>query len=142
MVLFPAVHNKLLKLKKGQSLIELIAATGIVLLIVTGILVSTNRSVKNTDFSKTQAQATKYAQEGIEIARNERDQNPASFWNRTGTEIEQIENNNIPFTRETMYTPIGTDRSKMSVKVNIKWQDTSGNHQISQESILTNTKQW
>lgn len=128
------------KKNQGQSLVEVIAATGIVLLIITGIITATNRSVKNSDFSKSQALATKYAQEGIENARSLRDQDPTAFWSKTGTENETINNGNFSFTRKITYSKITDD--KMRVTAVVQWQDASGNHQTNQELILTNAKQW
>lgn len=126
---------------QGQSLVELIAATAVLLLIITGVIIATNRSVKNSDFSKMQALATKYAQEGMENVRNLRETNPVTFWTKTGIETETIQSGTVSFTRETTYVP-NAQKTSMQITVVVKWQDASGRHQADQRSVLTNSKQW
>lgn len=53
-------------MQKGQTLLELIIALGLLIIIATAITVSTSSGLKNSLFSSNQAQATKYAQEGLE----------------------------------------------------------------------------
>jgi type II secretory pathway pseudopilin PulG len=54
---------------KGQSLLELVVGLGLVVLIVSALAFSTISGLRNSQFSKNQAQATKYAQEYIERVR-------------------------------------------------------------------------
>lgn len=58
---------------KGQSLLELVIAIGLVMVIVTGIALTTINGLKNSQFSKNQTQATKLAQEALEQVRTIRD---------------------------------------------------------------------
>lgn len=62
-------------IEKGQSLIEVIVAVAVGTLVVAALTFATIFSLRNANFSKTSAQATKLAQEGIERVRAGRDRN-------------------------------------------------------------------
>jgi Tfp pilus assembly protein PilV len=64
---------------KGQSLIEVLVALGIVAIVVTSIASIITNSLGNTEYSKDLNTATKFAQEGLEIARSDRNSNYATF---------------------------------------------------------------
>jgi type II secretory pathway pseudopilin PulG len=70
---------------KGQSLIEVLVALGIISLIVTTIASIVTSSLGNTQFSKDQNTATKYAQEGLEITRSARNSDYNAFSVLNGT---------------------------------------------------------
>ncbi len=59
----------------GQSLVEVVIALGIAVIIVIAFTNATIASVRNSQFSKNQNLATKYAQETLELVRAIRDQN-------------------------------------------------------------------
>lgn len=63
----------------GQILIEAILALGITMFIITGIVVALISSLNNSTFTKNQNLASAYAQEGIDIARNQKDSDYATF---------------------------------------------------------------
>ena len=63
----------------GQSLVESVVTLGVVLLLVTGIVVGTTSSLRYAENSKARSTATQYAQEGLELARNERDAGWSAF---------------------------------------------------------------
>ncbi len=60
---------------KGQSLIELIVVIAMTVLVVGALTIATIASMRNADLAKSQVQATKLAQEGIEKVKTIRDQN-------------------------------------------------------------------
>lgn len=64
---------------KGQSLIEVLIALGIISMVITGVATIVTQSLTNAQFSKEQDTATKYAQEGLETVRSIRDQNYNAF---------------------------------------------------------------
>lgn len=66
-------HNS--SLESGQTLIEVLLALSIGVLIIGALSVATFVSIKNSQFSQSQAQATRLAQEGIEIVTALRDRN-------------------------------------------------------------------
>ncbi len=59
----------------GDSLIEVIIAATVGILVVTALTFATIFSLRNANFAKSSAQATKLAQDGIEIVRGGRDRN-------------------------------------------------------------------
>lgn len=60
---------------KGQSLIELVIVISIGAVVVGALVFATISSLRNAQFAKNQAQATKLAQEGLEKVRSLRDRN-------------------------------------------------------------------
>lgn len=63
--------------QKGQSLVEVIIAATVGVLVVSALTFATIFSLRNAQFAKNSAQATKLAQEGIERVRTGRDRNVA-----------------------------------------------------------------
>lgn len=59
--------------RKGQSLVELIVVVAVIVIVVGALVFATIASIRNASFAKNQAQATKYAQEGLERVRSGRD---------------------------------------------------------------------
>lgn len=60
---------------QGQSLMEVVVAVAAAILVVSALVFATIFSLRNANFAKNQAQATKLAQEGIERVRAGRDRN-------------------------------------------------------------------
>lgn len=71
--------------QKGQSIIEALIALGVAVLIVSSITVAVITSVNNSDYSKNQNLATQYAQQGMEILRQQAQSNWSNFSNYQGT---------------------------------------------------------
>lgn len=67
------------KSDSGQSLMELVVVVAIVAIVLGALVFATIASIRNASFAKNQAQATKYAQEGLERVKTGRD--------RVGTSI-------------------------------------------------------
>lgn len=118
--------------EKGQSLIEVIVAIFIIILVFTAIIFATVLAVKKAQFSKNQNLAEKYAQEGIETVRNFRDLYPELFWQKNGTDPEEVIGD---FTRKTEYTLIS--EGEIKVTITVSWKDSLGNHKIKQSSVFT-----
>ena len=70
---------------KGQSLIEVVVSLGIITIVVTSVASIVTSSLGNTQFSKDQNTATKYAQEGLEVTRSIRNADYTSFSGVIGT---------------------------------------------------------
>lgn len=66
-------HNSI----KGQTLIEVLVALSIGILVIGALSIGMIVSIRNSQFSQSQLQATRYAQEGIDLVRNIRDRNGA-----------------------------------------------------------------
>jgi Tfp pilus assembly protein PilV len=71
--------------KKGIILIEAILALGMIVVIMTALVTALVSSLSNTNFSKNESIATNYAQEGLEIARNDKDFDFTQFSGMSGT---------------------------------------------------------
>lgn len=76
--------------QSGQTLMEIVVVVAISAIVIGALVIATIASLRNAQFSKNQAQATKLAQEGMERVRAGRDQdlqvsissNPAvAYWN-------------------------------------------------------------
>ena len=65
-------------LQKGQTLFELLVAIAIGVVIITGIVILTTLSIGNSNVSKNDANGLRYAQEGLEWVRAERDKSWAT----------------------------------------------------------------
>ncbi len=61
--------------EKGQTLMELIVVSSVSIIIIGALVFATISSLRNAQFAKNQAQATKLAQDGIEKVRSLRDRN-------------------------------------------------------------------
>jgi type II secretory pathway pseudopilin PulG len=70
--------------QKGQSLIEALVALGIATIVVSAIAIATITAVNNADFSKYQNQASNYAQQGMEILRQQSQADWSSFVSKAG----------------------------------------------------------
>lgn len=60
---------------KGQSLLEMVIALGLVLAVISAVAIVTLNSMQNSQFSKNQVQATKLAQDGIDKVRTIKSRN-------------------------------------------------------------------
>jgi len=60
-------------LKNGQTLIEILIAVAIVVLVLVAVVSRVVEAVSSANFARNQALATRFAQEGIEWARSQRD---------------------------------------------------------------------
>ena len=117
----------------GQSLIEVLASISVILLVIVGIVLATVFAIKGSAFSKNQALATKYAQEGMEKVRSDRDQDPETFFAKSGEDpVEPIE----IFSRKITYNQVEAGK-KTEVTVTVSWQDRSGKHEAKQTSTFT-----
>jgi len=119
----------------GQSIIEVIVALSLVVIVVLGLIKVTVVSINNAGFAKDQRTATKYAQEGLENARKEKEDNEAVFWEKSGTEEEEFGK----FNRETTYTET-EENQQMHVEVVVSWEDSKGTHESRLETFLTKWK--
>jgi len=130
----------------GQSLYEVVFAIGIAAIIITGVLVVSTTSVRNSTYSKNNAQATMYAQEAIEWLRSERD---ASAWTifagYAGVE-RNLGDLNWASVNCTVGTTIFCRKTTLSIPsadtvdalVTVSWDDAQGTHTVRSVSKFTN----
>lgn len=80
--------------QKGQTLLELVIAIGVVAIIITGLVIAATSSLRYGQESRLRSTAVKYAQEGLELARQIRDtQPPATFLSYAGVHCLDYQGN-------------------------------------------------
>lgn len=136
------------KAREGQTFVEVVIVVTLVVVVVTALVAGTIASLKATNFTSLKSQATKYAQEGIELARRDRDQSWNTFFakgdqtwcvDKNGTWVSstpcQVNIDNT-FTRSLIFVTSGND---MEVTAQVSWKDGSGVHQSQIQTYFT---QW
>ncbi len=133
--------NKIYKKNKGQSLVEMVVVIGVVMLLVTGIVSGMTSSLARTKTVSQRSSAIKYAQQGIELTRAQRDAGWSTFAALGSVQRVYCVGSDGAFTLSggscsvpnieglfvrsvTLYLPPATP-TKMSVKVIVSWGDTS-----------------
>ncbi|MFH0749860.1 MAG: hypothetical protein V1917_03025 [Candidatus Gottesmanbacteria bacterium] len=131
----------------GQSLVESVVTLGVVVLLVTGLIVGTTSSLRYAENSRSRSRATQYAQEGIELARKERDAGWIAFA-RTGMfcvdrsgaipsdPCELIDNR---FTRELRYE-YDVGNMNVNVQSSVSWIEGGATKNITLQTTLTDWK--
>lgn len=121
---------------KGQSLIEVVAGLAVMMIVVLSLVSVTTVSVRNASFSRNQMLATKYAQEGIEEARNLRNTLPESTFFIGGSPPCQNSDTVGIFNRIRDCT-LSADGT-IEVEVTVSWSDDNGTHESKLTTELTN----
>ncbi len=138
--------------KKGQSLIEVVVAVGVVVLLVTGLIVGSTASMKGSEFSVAKSRALKYSQEGIELSRSLRDGSWATFAARSG--LYCLAKDGIWPASSSSSCPINIDgtftrgvtfawdglNNRMRVTSTVTWIDGNGTHNSQLETYFTQWK--
>lgn len=134
---------------RGQSLFEVVFAVSIAAVIIIGVLSLVPRLVSNSDFSKNNALATKYALESTEWIRQQRDKETwNTFYSRASDSpgsdycLENLNWGSFPcgfinniFERTVNLTQVtvtqgGRDYLGVEAKVRVRWTDGSGTHEV------------
>lgn len=150
--------KKLLVRNGGQSLIEVLVALSLAVLAIGALVSVTVTSVKNAQFSQNQTQAEKYAQEGMEWVRLQKESLPSwsAFSGKSSPSPYCINNLdwNLPFScgasnitgtiykRELNLSQPGdcpnSSPSPINAKVTVYWTDSIRIHQAVRETCFTN----
>lgn len=137
---------RLMLAEKGQTLLEVLVALGVgvaVLVATTNAILS---SLTGSDFGKNQTQATQYAQQAMEVVRDLRNREGASFFTRNGSYCMPTDSLLTPgtcpspnidnfFTRKIIFDTLGAGRKRIAVTVS--FADSKGTHQSNLISIFT-----
>jgi type II secretory pathway pseudopilin PulG len=81
------LHLKVLSENFGQMLVEVVVVLGVVVLLVTGIISGVTYSLKASQNARARSLAIKYVQQGMETARQDRENSWYAFKNLTGSSI-------------------------------------------------------
>lgn len=150
--------------EKGQSLIEVLIALAVVLIVLVALVSAVTVSVQSSDYSRKKAQASAYANQGMENIRVYRDSNWASFLglaNGTYGLAGSVPSGGCPglanlasvfircvsLERSLIQSPPadgdlngdGIDDYKVKVRVTVSWTDSKGTHTSDLVSYFT---QW
>lgn len=129
----------------GQSLVEVMVAVAILALVLTALVLGTTVAMRNANFSKNQAQATKYAQQVMEWMRSERNQSWDTFASHTGTfclnSLSWSSGSCVGYDLDSVFkreVVLSGDATKIQAAIVVSWQGTSGKiHQSKLTSYFT-----
>lgn len=124
---------KVSKSNQGQSMIEVVIALSLVVLVILGLVKVSVNSINNTAFARDQRAATQFAQEGLESARQCKEENEIAFWGLSCPELTAP--SDTKFTRQITYTQI--EEGKIQIEVVVSWTDSKGEHQSNLTTYLT-----
>jgi len=145
----------ILKLKQGQTLVEVLVAVGVTTLLLVAMVAAVTRSLSNAQFSKNKSQAAKYVEEGLEVIRSIRDNSvnwqafstsyPEGVYKLNSqlaltancTQADKISVSSI-FSRCVDISDDGAE--KKIIKVTVYWTDGSGAHSTYASTYLTSWK--
>lgn len=126
------------KWESGQSLVETIAALGVVVIIIFALISITTISIRNATFAKNQALATKYAQKSIEEARELRDRYTGDFFDTGSSVYSDCISPGLPPSPFTLTRDCDLETpDRMMVQVTASWTDAKGDHQSELTTYLT-----
>jgi len=135
----------MLNKNSGFTLIEAVVAIFVIALIITGVFTLIQRTVMDRAFAASQLQATYLAQEGVELVRNQRDEN----W-LNGDAWDSIDTSEIPssvtisgktFTRGVNIID-GPAPDKITASVTVGWTERGRNGEVKVISELYNWIYW
>ncbi len=152
------------QLSNGQSLFEVVVAIGIAALVLVGAVSLSTMSVRNSTFSRNDSVATKFAQEGSEYMRQQRDTDWDGFITNYVSKSQPVCLNatfstsscslSTPYSRSMTFkcnytnpvlpTPgpsISCSDSTVNVVdsyVTVSWTDGQGTHKVQDVTTLTN----
>jgi Tfp pilus assembly protein PilV len=115
----------------GQTLVEVLAGLGLILIVVTALIGMGVVALKTSTAARNQTVAAKLADEGMEIARSVRDQ---------GTLADVVDFDDavtvgsVTFTRERR---VSGPADEKTVVVTVSWSESSGTKSVSVSSYLT-----
>lgn len=121
--------------KNGQSLVEVLAALAIAVLVILALVKAVTVAVRNASFARNQALATKYAEEGMEWIRSQRDKRWENLSERLDTTyclnvLSWASGSPCPkfalddtFKREVTLTKPVTSQDKIKAQVIVSWQE-------------------
>lgn len=105
---------------RGQSLLEIVVVLGVTVVIVGGLTVTTVIGLRNSQFSKTQAQATKLAQRALEEVKVIKSQNLTVDWSPTVTKWNDLWDRNL--TSDCLPAPVCNFILTVSTPFGLKYQ--------------------
>lgn len=127
-------------MKKGQMLLEVVLALAIVTIVMVALVQLSTRSIKNSDFSRYQAEATSYANEAMEWIRADRNTKGWGAWwddHPCGPTCNVVIGN--WYTVQAAFTPsgVGVLPQRMEISVTVTWDQGGVSHSAKQDAVFT-----
>ena len=140
-------EEKFMSSRRGQSLIEALAAIAVTMLVVTSLVGLGVSAIRSATVSRNRALAVSYAQEAMEAIRSIRDRGYGElsscsgtrkvYWSGSRWECQSgAETLDSIFTRS--FTASEVTPGKLQVAVRVTWIDNAGSHTMNLDSYLTN----
>jgi len=141
--------------RSGQSLVEVVVVTGIVMLILVALVAGAMIAVRNSQFSRASTRAIQLSREATEWLRGERKNSWSELVNHSGDyclesdlnfDISVNASGNCPttytiiddqFTRKAALTKESSEKVKITVTTS--WTDSNGEHN---EQVITYLTKW
>jgi type II secretory pathway pseudopilin PulG len=141
--------------RSGQTLVEAIIVISVVLLLVTGLVSGTTASMKSGFTGRVRTHATKLAEEGLEYARQQRDQGWDTFSALVGSYClgddaekslvatadescqDTITTTSATFTRVLTFTTVG---DRVTVESKVSYLDGAETKHVNLVTYLTDWK--
>lgn len=132
---------KSFKTRSGQVIIESLFAISVISLCFVSLAVAMVVGLRNTKFARNAAEANQYAQEGLELARQERDNSLTNWltfknWTPICTPVNNFTRcitNNDP----SPLPGLPVDPDKRLITVIVSWTEGSKTYQVKAETFLT-----
>ncbi len=124
-------------MRRGQMLLEVVLALAIVTVVMVALVQLSTRSIKNSDFSRSQTEATSYANEAMEWIRTDRNTKGwGAWWNDhpCGPTCGDMGNG---YTRDATFTPSDGSPQTMTISVTVTWDQGGVSHAAKQDAIFT-----
>jgi len=122
--------------QKGQTLVEVLAGLGLILIVVTALIGMGVVALKASTSARNRTVAAKLANEGMELVRSERDQNTWDDFVTLTWSNQSITVGSVAFIRKTAITATA-DSGKKKIVVTVEWPESSGTKTTSVTSYLT-----
>ncbi len=124
-------------------------------MILSGIVALATGSVRNSSYTRNNAQATKYAQEALEWIRSQRDANWTNLSDHSDTSGKIHCINELPpsswdvasctdtisgtiFLRTVKFTTDLANSDKIDTEITVSWTDAQGTHGVKSQTRFTN----
>ncbi|KKU02965.1 MAG: hypothetical protein UX52_C0007G0004 [Candidatus Amesbacteria bacterium GW2011_GWA1_46_35] len=125
-------------MKRGQMLLEVVLALAIVTIVMVALVQLSTRSIKNSDFSRYQAEATSYASQAMEWIRADRNTKGwEEWWNNhpCGPVCDVIIGNR--YTVHAGFTPTPGSPQRIAILVTVTWAQGGKSFSAKQDAIFT-----
>lgn len=120
---------------RGQSLIEVVVAVGILSVALIGVMAGVTAGLKGARISRERSYARLLADRKIESLRVSRAEDPTAFFVARATETE-IDETPPGYTATTRYT-LQQGGNRMFISVEVTWEDGENEYSVNQETYLS-----